>query len=230
MTSLRGKAALVTGASRGIGLAIARALAKKGVRLALLSRTKPPRGTRGEFTPCDLANLAEIPVAVAHAVQYLGGCDFLINNAGLFLEKPSGEMSVADWERVLRVNLTAPFVLCRELLPHLRANGGGRIVNIASTASVQGYQHQAAYCASKHGLLGFARSLALETKRDDIHIYNVCPGGVDTDLIRGTELAARLKGQPMIRPADIAELVVFLLKQPTNIDVPELVVRRFSPK
>ncbi len=93
---------------------------------------------------------------------------------------------------------------------------------------MQGYLHQSAYVASKHALLGFARSLALECKPHGIHVHSICPGGVDTDLIKGTYLGARLAGQPMIAPADIAATVVFLLKQPPNVDLPEIVMRRFA--
>ena len=228
MIPLNGRSAIVTGASRGIGLAIARALAREGVRLGLLSRSKPDIG--GEFVACDLAELDQIPAGVQQLVKRLGTVDFLINNAGMFMETPVAEMDLAGWERVLRVNLTAPFLITREVLPHMIARRQGRIVNIASTSSVQGYLHQAAYCASKHGLLGFARSLAMELKPHNIHVYNLCPGGVDTDLIKGTYLGERLKGQPMIAPADIAEMVVFLLRQPENIDLSEVVVRRFDPK
>jgi NAD(P)-dependent dehydrogenase (short-subunit alcohol dehydrogenase family) len=226
---LRGKTAIVTGASRGIGLAIAKALAREGVKLALISRTKPPAGVRGKFVECDLAEPGKIPAAVSSALKHLGRLDFLVNNAGIFLEKPVSEISLADWEKVLRVNLTAPFLFCRDTLPRLAARKG-RIVNVISSAATQGYLHQAAYSASKHGFLGLARSLAVEAKPRGVHIYNICPGGVETDLIKGTQLGARLKGQPMIQPEDIAEMVVFLLRQPANLDVPEIVVRRFASK
>jgi NAD(P)-dependent dehydrogenase (short-subunit alcohol dehydrogenase family) len=227
---LAGKTAIVTGASRGIGLAIAKALAREGVKLALLSRTKPPAAARGKFVECDVGDIEQIPAAVSAALKHLRKVDFLINNAGVFLEKPVPEISLADWERVMRVNLTAPFALCREVLPRMIARKGGRIVNIASTGSTQGYLHQSAYTAGKHGLLGFARSLAIEARPHNIHVYNICPGGVDTDFIKGTYLGERLKGQAMIKPEDIAEMVIFLLRQPENIDLPELIVRRFDPK
>jgi NAD(P)-dependent dehydrogenase (short-subunit alcohol dehydrogenase family) len=228
--SLHGKTAIVTGASRGIGLAIARALAREGVRLALLSRNKPPANVQGKFIACDLADLDSIPAAVSQALKYLGTLDFLINNAGIFHENPVPEISLSDWDRAMRVNLTAPFLICREVLPHMIARKQGRIINLASTSSVQGYLHQSAYCASKHGLLGFARCLAIEAKPHGIHVYNLCPGGVDTDFIKGTYLGERLKGQPMIAPSDIAEMVVFLLSQPENVDLSEIIVRRFDPK
>jgi 3-oxoacyl-[acyl-carrier protein] reductase len=227
VSPLSGKTAIITGASRGIGLAIAKALAREGVRLGLLSRSMPT--VAGEFVSCDLANLEGIPSAAHTLLERLGAVDFLINNAGTFLEKAVPDIQLADWERVLRVNLTAPFLLTREVLPHMIGRRQGRIVNIASTASTQGYLHQSAYCASKHGLLGFGRSLAIEAKPHNIHVHTLCPGGVDTDLIKGTHLGERLKGQPMINPEDIAEMVLFLLRQPDNIDLAEVVARRFDP-
>ena len=228
MSSLRGKTALVTGASRGIGLAIARTLTRAGVHLALLSRTRPPAGLRGKFIACDLADPEQIPGAVAQATAHLGAIDFVINNAGIFLEKPVPEITLADWEKILRVNLTAPFLICRAVLPAMIKRRQGRIINIASVAGVQSYLNQSAYSASKHGLLGFARGLAIEARPHNIHVHTICPGGVDTDLIKGTRLGERLEGQPMIRSEDIAEMVVFLLHQPGNIDLPEIIVRRFA--
>jgi 3-oxoacyl-[acyl-carrier protein] reductase len=230
MMSLRGKTAVVTGASRGIGLAIAESLAREGVNLALLSRTSPPKQVEGKFIQCDLADLANLPDVVTQALGHLGSCDYLINNAGIFLEKSVAETSDADWDQIMRINLTAPFIICREVLRQMIARKSGRIINIASTASVQAYLHQSAYCASKHGLLGFSRGLAIEAKPHNVHVYTLCPGGVDTDLIKGTYLESRMAKEPKIAPADIAETVLFLLRQPENIDLPELIVRRFVPK
>ncbi|MGD1083881.1 MAG: SDR family oxidoreductase [Verrucomicrobiota bacterium] len=228
MKALTGKRAIVTGASRGIGLAIAQALAREGARMGLLSRVKPR--VAGEFVACDLADLERVPAAVRELLKRLGPVDFLINNAGTFLEKAAVEIPLADWERVQRVNLTAPFLITREVLPGMIARRRGRIINIASTASIQGYLGQSAYCASKHGLLGFARCLAMEVKPHNIHVHTLCPGGVATDLIKGTDLGRRLEGQPMIQPRDIAEMVLFLLRQPENIDLAEIAVRRFNPQ
>jgi NAD(P)-dependent dehydrogenase (short-subunit alcohol dehydrogenase family) len=133
VSSLSGKSAIVTGASRGIGLAIARALAREDVRLGFLSRSRPDVG--GEFVACDLADLERIPDAIRQLVERLGTVDFLINNAGTFLEKAVPEIQLADWERVLHVNLTAPFLLTREVLPLMIARRQGRIVNIARGTS-----------------------------------------------------------------------------------------------
>lgn len=230
MSGLENKTAILTGASRGIGLAIAESLTREGVKLALFSRTPPPTQLEGKFIQCDLSDLSAIPVAVTRALKHLVTCDFLINNAGIFLEKSVPETSDADWDRIMRVNLTAPFLICREVLPQMIARKQGRIVNIASTASVQAYLHQSAYAASKHGLLGFSRGLAIEAKPHNVHVHTLCPGGVDTDLTKGTYIESRMANEPKIAPADIAEMVVFLLRQPANIDIPELIVRRFVAK
>src|SRR5439155_20507073 len=117
--------------------------------------------------------------------------------------------------------------VCRETLPAL-AKTRGLIVNISISGAMQRYLHQSAYSASKHCFLGFARSLAIEAKSRGIHVHNLCPGGVDTGLLKGTFLGKRLEGQPMIKAEDIAEMVIFLLKQPTNIALSAIVVIRFN--
>ncbi|OGV73151.1 MAG: hypothetical protein A3K19_15030 [Lentisphaerae bacterium RIFOXYB12_FULL_65_16] len=235
---LAGQCALVTGAGRGIGRAVVLALAGAGAKVALLARSEDQldgvaaevRSSGGEAVthPCDVACEGEIVAGVAECQRQLGRVDILVNNAGVFLDKPIAEITLADWDRVLRVNATAPFLFCRAVLPHMREQGGGRIVNIASTSGVQGYVGQAAYCASKHALLGFSRCLALEAKPSNIHVYTLCPGGVRTDFIAGTFLSKRLEGQPMIEPENMGDMVVFLVSQPPNVDIAEVVVRRFS--
>ncbi|MCX7915206.1 MAG: SDR family oxidoreductase [Verrucomicrobiae bacterium] len=223
MSELAGQTALVTGASRGIGLAIAHMLHREGVRLTLLSRTPPPPPLNSYHQPCDLADLTQLE----EIVKTLPAPHILIHNAGIFHERSIAETNLPDWERVHRVNVTAPFLITRVFLPSMTARRSGRILFIASTASVQAYRHQAAYVASKHALLGFARTLAMECRPFGIHVHALCPGGVATELIKDTELGARLAGQPMIQPSDIAEWVRFLLLQPARLDVAEVVIRRF---
>jgi NAD(P)-dependent dehydrogenase (short-subunit alcohol dehydrogenase family) len=227
MESIRGQKAILTGASRGIGRAIAESLLQEGVQLVVLGRNKPA-DLACEFFESDFFEVERLPQVVDMAIQRLGGVDILINNAGVFLEKPVPEIEISDWERTMRINLTAPFVITREVFKVMRKQRHGRIVNIVSTSGLQGYVYQSAYCASKHGLLGFARAVALEAKQYNVHVYNVCPGGVDTEFFKGTFLAERLKGQPLIKPSDVAETVVFLLKTAGNVDIPEVVIRRFT--
>jgi len=238
--SLQNKTAIITGAGRGIGQAIAIALAREGVHVSLLARStaeleKTHRqindaGGRSCYFECDLSDAQQLEAGFSQSLNKLGGLDILINNAGTFLEKPVDELKLEDWQHVMDVNLTAPYLLSRYAIPELKKRGGGRVINIASTASKQAYLNQSAYVASKHGLLGFARAMAMEVKKDNIHVHTLCPGGVDTELIKGTYLAERLKGQPTINPDNIAEMVVYLLNQPGNIDIPEITMRRFIPE
>lgn len=236
---LQERTAIVTGASRGIGRAIALALGGCGMRLGLLARSQErleeiadeveALGGRALVAECDLGDLSALEVTARRLVERLGSVDLLVNNAGVFHESAVVEQELDDWERVLRINLTAPMLLCRLILPLMIAAGGGRIVNIASSSAVQGYAGQAAYSASKHGLLGLARCLALEARPHNIHVHTLCPGGVDTDLIRGTEVGRRFEGQPLMVPQDIADLVLFCISQAGDVDMPEVVLRRFVP-
>jgi len=159
----------------------------------------------------------------------LGKIDILINNAGTFLDKPIDKITLSEWQNLLNINLTAPFLLFHHLLPIMKKQGYGKIINIASKSSTQGYAGQAAYAASKHGLLGLARCLAIEARSHNIHVYTICPGAVETELIAGTSLSKRLQGKDMIKVDNIANLVVFLLNQPKNIEIPEIIINRFSP-
>tara|TARA_Y100001934_G_scaffold6158_1_gene8368 strand:- start:4508 stop:5227 length:720 start_codon:yes stop_codon:yes gene_type:complete len=234
---LKGRTAIVTGASRGIGRATAIALAQAGVNLGLVARDESAlqqlhdevashgihvATAKYDFSSGDgIANLAEA------LVTELGSIDGLVNNAGTFLECDLADLSEDELKHVLQVNLVSPFMLTRELLPQLRESHG-RVINVVSTSALQGYAQQSAYCASKAGLLGMMRALAIEEKPNGIRINNLCPGGVDTDFINNTKLGERLAGQVMIAPEDIGEMVVFLMQQPDNIDVSEMTIRRFT--
>jgi len=231
--------AIITGASRGIGEAIALALGAQGMHLGLVARSEETledvarrveqAGGKACAVPCDIANADQIEHVVSGLHKQLGRIDCLINNAGTFIERSISDLTVADWEQSLRVNLTAPFAFAKAALSIMAEQGGGRIINIGSTASHQGYLHQAAYCASKHGLLGLSRVLAIEGKTANIRVTTLCPGGVDTTLIDGTYLGKRLEGEPKLESDDIAQQVLFVLQQPPQVDIPEILTRRFAP-
>lgn len=232
------KTALITGASRGIGRAIALRLAREGYRVGLMARSVDKltdlaveisrAGGQADLEPADFANADAAANSAAALAKRLGGVDVLVHNAATFFEKPLGEMTTAETERLFAVNVTAPMAITRALLPLIGTSPNGRIVFIGSTAALQGYVNQSAYVASKHALLGFARSLAIEVKALGVHVHTVSPGAVDTELIKGTYLWERTRGQVMISPDDVAESVAFLIAQPARLDTPEFVIRRFQ--
>ena len=228
--------AIVTGASRGIGRAIAKRLAADGMAVGLAARSRDAlESLAAELRACGASAAVEVadlsqPDAAAAKIRGLadrmGGVDVLVHNAGAFVERPVPDLLTDEWRRVMDVNVAAPFAITRELLPLLERGGNGRIVFIGSTASHQGYLNQSAYVASKHALMGLARSLAIECKPRGIHVHTVSPGAVDTDLIKGTYLYERTRGQTMIAPDDVAVAVAYLIAQPARLDLPELVIRR----
>lgn len=234
---LSGKTAIITGASRGIGKTIAIALGREKMRLALLARSADKLqevvdevhavGGESIAVPCDLMDPDAVATSLQRIFQYFNSLDVLISNAGVFLEKPITEIELSDWDRVLKSNLTATFLLCKSALLKMKAQKGGRIIAIASSASTQGFVNQAAYCASKHGLLGFTRCLSIEAKPHNVHVHTICPGGVRTDLLKDTYMGQRVSQGSLIEPENIADLVLFLIRQPKNIDIPEINLKRF---
>ena len=182
--------AVVTGAARGIGAAIARALSDAGARVTLMGRSEQALATlaaalRGE-TCCvsvDVRDEAAIARAFAHARERLGPMSILVNNAGQAETAPLAKMTLDLWNRMLAVNLTGTMLCSQAVLPDMLGAGYGRIVNIASTAALRGFRYGTAYAASKHGVLGLTRSLALEVADRGITVNAVCPGYVETDMM-----------------------------------------------
>jgi NAD(P)-dependent dehydrogenase (short-subunit alcohol dehydrogenase family) len=219
----------VTGASRGIGAAIALALAGRGFRVACLTRgARLPEGAdpaiaeRLAAYPCDVtdeASLRSAFAAIAAAGARLKG---LVNNAGLHLHGPSDRFATADWERVMAINATAVFVGCREAHPHLVAAGGGTIVNLGSFFDRLGVKRNAAYCAAKAAVAAITRCLAVEWAEAGIRVIDVAPGYIATDLNRAAleagPLSAYLEkripaGKPGT-PEEVAALVGSLFGEP----------------
>ncbi|WP_374568839.1 SDR family NAD(P)-dependent oxidoreductase [Ideonella sp.] len=182
------KHAFITGASRGIGAAIARALAQDGWTLTLTGREAPAAlaAELGAFAVAmDQTDAGSVAAAFEAARAAQGPLVALVNNAGAVETAPFAKTSPAQWQRMLDVNLTGPFLCCQAALPDLKAAGAeGRIVNIASTAALKGYAYVSAYVAAKHGLLGLTRTLALELAKDGVTVNAVCPGYTETDIVR----------------------------------------------
>jgi NAD(P)-dependent dehydrogenase (short-subunit alcohol dehydrogenase family) len=222
--------AIITGGAKGIGLAIARRLAADGTALALIGRDAAALERAGEKLGARYA-VADVTDATAlrDAIASLGPCDILVNNAGAALSKPFARHTIADFQTMLAVNLLSAVTACQSVLPDMRAQKFGRIVNIASTAGLKGYPYVTAYVAAKHALVGFTRALALETVRDGITVNAVCPGFTDTDLVaRAVATIATASGRPaaeareklaggnpanrLVRPEEVAEAVAFLCR------------------
>ncbi|MER6013850.1 SDR family NAD(P)-dependent oxidoreductase [Streptomyces bluensis] len=206
---LEGRGVVVTGAASGIGRATALRFAEEGARVLVadLNRegaeaTVEDIGKSGGVALAvvgDLSDQAVVDTVVGRAVEALGGVDVLVNNAGIMDRMSTlGETDDAEWERVLRVNLTAPFLLTRAVLPHMLAAGGGSIVFTASEAGLRGGAAGAAYTASKHGVVGLVKSLAVMYREQGIRANAVAPGGTATNIIEGVDLAT--EGAVTLRP------------------------------
>lgn len=221
-----GRTALVTGGASGIGLAIARQLAEGGARVVLVdlerqaldvaaaSLAEPRHHLALEV---DVTRPAGVEQAVATVLEATGRIDILVNSAGVALLEPAGEVSEAAWERTLAVNLTAPLLLAQAVAPAMRRQRHGRIINLASQASVVALRRHAAYCASKAGLVGLTRVLALEWASDGITVNAISPTVVDTPLGRkawagqvGEAMRALIPTGRFAQPEEVARLAVFL--------------------
>ena len=190
---LEGRHAVVTGGSRGIGAAIAAALARRGADLTLMARRGDALrehaaalggefGVRAAAVECDVTDEASVRDAFARAEELHGAPYVLVNNAGAAESTPVERWTRAAWDRMLAVNLTGTFLCTQHVLPAMLAARAGRIVNVASTAGLRGYKTMAAYCAAKHGVVGLTRALALDAARHGVTVNAVCPGYTDTDI------------------------------------------------
>jgi NAD(P)-dependent dehydrogenase (short-subunit alcohol dehydrogenase family) len=186
--SMTGKRAAVTGGGRGIGGAIARALAAAGAEVTILGRTISTLDQHAEALRRDGLGVKVAPLdvtdeaSVSQAFAKLGSVDILINNAGIAHVAPFEKTAVEDWERVFRVNLLGAVLCSQQVLPKMIERKWGRIVNIASTAGLKGYTRLSAYTASKHALIGMTRALALETAKTGVTVNAVCPAYTETDM------------------------------------------------
>jgi NAD(P)-dependent dehydrogenase (short-subunit alcohol dehydrogenase family) len=226
--ALAGRVALVSGAGRGLGAAIALALADAGAAVACGARSSEAgettarvireRGGTAAVVVLDVTRAGDAAAAVAETDRALGEVDVLVNNAGIVLDRPTVETSDAEWEAVLATNLTAMFRLARAVAPGMIARGGGKIVNVGSMYGALGVARHAAYCASKAGVDGLTRSLAVEWARHRIQVNCVAPGYMRTDISRaalaepGTRerFLAKIPARRIGEPAEIGPLVVYL--------------------
>lgn len=209
---LAGKVAVVTGGGRGIGAALVQALRESGAIVVVADQDAP--------VPVDVSDAAQITAAIDGAAAAHGRLDLVFSNAGILMAGPTETFAVADFDRIVAVNLRGSFLTARAAIPHLRAAGGGSIVFTASTSALVGARHEAAYAASKAGIVGLARSLAAELAVDRIRVNVVAPGWVDTPFNDPVWTAASESGEtragiiaavPMRRQSGPAEIVPAML-------------------
>jgi NAD(P)-dependent dehydrogenase (short-subunit alcohol dehydrogenase family) len=224
MSPLTGKVALVTGGSRGIGLATARALLMQGGSVAITATNQErldaaakelsteAAGRRVLAIAANVRNYAEAEVAIAKTVTHFGGLDILINNAGVGVFRPVADMTVEEWHHIMDTNVSGVFNCCHAALPHLKARGGGWILNISSLASKNPFVNGAAYCASKAALNAFSEALMQEVRYDGIRVAYVLPGSVNT----GFGGLSNTKSEWALQPDDVAEVISDLIAHPTR--------------
>ena len=203
---LKGKSAIITGATSGIGNAIASAFAKEGCDImfngfgdsdeieAFRKGLSDRHNVDVCYHECDLTNLKHISAMIAAAAERFGRIDILVNNAGIQYVSPIDEFPTEKFERIIQTNLAAPFYTIRDVLPIMKKNGWGRIVNISSVNGYVGSIHKGPYTAAKHGVLGLTKVVALETAETDITCNAVCPGFVKTAIIE-SQIQTRMKEQ-----------------------------------
>ncbi|MEN8127622.1 MAG: SDR family oxidoreductase [Planctomycetota bacterium] len=234
MKSLDGQIALVTGASRGIGRAVAVSLATQGAHIVAAARNQElldklvkdieQIGHKAAAVTFDLADESSINTLVEQIKTQFGQLDILVNNAGLTHSALMEETTTADFDRIMAVNTRGPYILTRQCLPLLKRSPQATIVNIASVVGVKGYPKQSAYTASKHALRGWSIALAEELRGSNIRVHVLCPGGVDTDMV--SNVRPDIPKDALISPEEIAELVTYCATHKGNAVIDEFRIRR----
>lgn len=227
--------ALITGATAGIGRAVAFTLGRAGWAVGVTARTADQvaavvAGLRAEGITAagaagDAGNPDDVERVTRAITAELGPVDTLVNNAGIAVFKPFEELTLADWDGMMSTNVRSLFLVTRAVLPGMRERGAGTIVNVASLAGRNGVKHGTGYAASKHAVLGFSRSLMLEVRAQGIRVVAVCPGSVDTALIRPLGRAP----ERILQPADVADAILAALRLPARAMLSELDIRPSNP-
>ncbi len=226
MGFLDGRTAVVTGGNRGIGRGVAEALHAEGATVVLTARAAADAeraareiGARAIGIACDVRSYDAVRALFGAVRERAGGCDVLVNNAGIGVFAPAPELTPEDWRAVIETNLNGVFYCCREAIPQMKAKGGGYIFNVSSLAGKNPFVNGAAYNASKFGLNGFSEALMMDVRYDNIRVSYLMPGSVATDFGRDPARRpdpGRDKSDWALRPEDVAEVVLDLLRSPAR--------------
>jgi len=223
---LAGRLALVTGASRGIGLAVAVALEAAGAHVVRLARSLPDAATeRRTDLRCDVADPAAVERVVGRVLAERGVPDIVVNNAGIFFIKRIEEIATPEFTRAIAVNLTGAFLVARAVVPHFRQRGAGHLVTIGSVSDHVAYSGSTAYAASKYGLRGMHEVLRVDLARTGVRTTLVSPGPVDTEMWDPVDPDSKpgfTKRRDMLRAEDVAAAVLYAVTQPAHVDVTEI--------
>ena len=224
---LSDQVALITGAGSGLGAATARLLAEHGARVVLADINKEDTGEvvtafGGRPLYMDLADPGSIEGGIADVLGTEGKIDILVNAAGLDFIRSASELSLEEWDNVVNVNLRAPWLLAKLVMPHMMRRGSGQILNVASTAAKKGWENAAAYVSSKHGLLGLTQVLHAEGRRHGIRAMAVVPGGMRTNFFAALDPPPPPENlQP---PETVARSILFMISQPLDSVIHELII------
>lgn len=233
---LTGKIAVITGAGGGIGRATAECLAQNKMKIVLLggnniAKLEETFKAVKKFSDCvmipgNLSDMNFIADCEQKVTAAFNGVDVLINNAGFAINSPFSEINEELYDKIMNINVKAPFFLTQKLLPLLKKSGSASVINLSSTVGHAGYPFQSAYVASKHAILGLTKSLANEYYKDNIRFHAICPGGVYTDMVK----VARpdLSSEGMIDPKEIADIILFFIENRGNAVVDEIKVHRVN--
>jgi 3-oxoacyl-[acyl-carrier protein] reductase len=235
---LQGALVLVTGATEGIGRAIAFELGRAGAKLAICARTAAAvRATVTELhnagidaigMPCDVSNAAAVSQLAAYVTEQRGPPQVLVNNAGIGRLKLIEELALEDWDETMAVNVRSLFLVTRAFLPAMRRAGRGTIVNLASLAGRNGFEGGTAYCASKHAVLGFSKALLAEVRKDNLRVVAICPGSVATPFM-DKQTRLHPNRDRVLTADDVAHSVLAALTLADRATVSELDIRPTNP-